>query len=36
MGKIEENILEIRNHFMELQNEKYTIHNGRLRTRKNI
>ena len=30
MGKIEENILEIRNHFMELQNEKYTIHNGRL------
>lgn len=30
MGKIEENILEIRKHFMELQNEKYTIHNGRL------
>ena len=30
MGKIEENILEIRNHFMELQNEKYTIRNGRL------
>lgn len=30
MGKIEENISEIRKHFMELQNEKYTIHNGRL------
>ncbi len=30
MGNIEENISEIRKHFMELQNEKYTIRNGRL------
>ena len=30
MGKIDENISEIRKHFMELQNEKYMIKNGSL------
>ena len=33
MGKTEENISEIRKHFMELENEKYEISNGSLQDR---